>query len=78
MKIKSASWIVELDRVPPDRVLPFGVCDNFWSMGDTGPCGPCTEIHYDYDGLQNASHLVNSGSSRVVELWNIVFMQFDR
>lgn len=52
--------------------------DNFWAMGNTGPCGPCTEIHFDLIDRPNASRLVNAGSPEVIELWNLVFMQFDR
>ena len=58
--------------------MPFGSGDNFWSMGDTGPCGPCTEIHYDHRGRADAAHLVNAGSHDLVELWNLVFMRYDR
>ena len=65
-------------RFPKDRVLPFGSADNFWDMGETGPCGPCTEIHYDHVGREDAAHRINTGSSDVVELWNLVFMQYDR
>ncbi|MBU0509671.1 alanine--tRNA ligase, partial [bacterium] len=60
-------------------VLRFGKKDNFWSMGDTGPCGPCSEIHIDrgpeYDSNPNA--FVNTGSPRYIELWNLVFIQYD-
>src|SRR5438132_12384008 len=63
-----------------DRVLRFGKKDNFWSMGDTGPCGPCSEIHYfrGEDLSQNVAALVNSEGDDTMEIWNLVFMQYDR
>ena len=57
--------------LPEDRIASLPASENFWSMGDTGPCGPCSEIHYD----QGPGH---AGDDRYLEIWNLVFMQFDR
>lgn len=64
--------------IPESRILPFGIKDNFWEMGETGPCGPCTEIHYNYSGKPDVGHLVNIGTPEMMEIWNLVFMQYDR
>jgi alanyl-tRNA synthetase len=64
----------------PDRVLRFGRKDNFWQMGDTGPCGPCSEIHYfrGEEMSQNVAALVNGEGDDTMEIWNLVFMQYNR
>ncbi len=65
--------------VPQGRIFRYGKKDNFWAMGDTGPCGPCSEIHYDsVPDLEEGDPytLIEKGSDRFVELWNLVFMQY--
>jgi len=68
--------------VPKERIFEFGLKDNFWQMGDTGPCGPCSEIHYDMGpAASDQSHTdcaFGCDCGRYVEIWNLVFMQFDR
>jgi alanyl-tRNA synthetase len=68
---------------PPERVLPFDRKDNFWQMGDTGPCGPCSEVHYYMgedpgDPEKNHAKYVNGEGDTTMEIWNLVFMQFER
>jgi alanyl-tRNA synthetase len=63
--------------VPEGNIIPFGMKENFWEMDLTGPCGPCTEIHYDRTN-ERALNLLNKGDERVIELWNLVFMQYNR
>src|SRR5882724_6801573 len=68
--------------IPKDRIFEMGLKDNFWQMGDTGPCGPCSEIHYDMgivasdQGHTDCAFPCDCG--RYVEIWNLVFMQFNR
>jgi alanyl-tRNA synthetase len=73
-------WVAQ--GVPKDRIYEMGLKENFWQMGDTGPCGPCSEIHYDMgaaasdQGHTDCAFTCDCG--RYVEIWNLVFMQFDR
>ena len=64
--------------LPASRVLRFGEKDNFWSMGDTGPCGPCSELHVDQGAHVPGDATPNGRGDRVMEIWNLVFMQFER
>ena len=73
-------WHVQ-EGVPLERIFRFGEKDNFWSMGDTGPCGPCSEIFYDQGaaaGCDSPDCTVGCDCDRYMEIWNNVFMQFNR
>src|SRR5437899_3856456 len=73
----------QIAGVPKDRIFRLDEKDNFWQMGDTGPCGPCSEIHYDFgpeaaEPGREHEQFPEDGGGRFVELWNLVFMQYDR
>src|SRR5208337_49641 len=76
------SEILQREGLPLDRIHAFGMKENFWQMGDTGPCGPCSEIHYDMGpAASDQGHTdcaFGCDCGRYVEIWNLVFMQFDR
>ena len=82
---EAARWWREVTGIDPQHVLFFGRKDNFWEMGETGPCGPCSEIHFDrgpkYCDMQDVpGHVcgVNGECGRFLELWNLVFIQYNR
>ena len=67
-----------LKHLPAERVHPGNKKDNFWEMGETGPCGPCSEVHIDLTDDISGGHLVNAGTPENIEIWNLVFIQFNR
>jgi alanyl-tRNA synthetase len=73
----AALWRSETD-IDPSHIHLGNKKDNFWEMGETGPCGPCTEIHIDRTPGKTGGKLVNAGSADVIEIWNLVFIQFNR
>ncbi len=82
---EAARLWTKVTSIHAERVLAFGKKDNFWEMGDIGPCGPCSEIHIDLGpemcdkkGVGGHKCAVNNGCSRFIELWNLVFIQYNR
>ncbi len=67
-----------LTDINPNHILRFGEKDNFWEMGETGPCGPCSEIHINLSDNPDDASLVNAGTPQCIEIWNLVFIQYNR
>jgi alanyl-tRNA synthetase len=75
---EAASLWRKVTDIDPSHIVRFGKKDNFWEMGETGPCGPCSEIHIDLTADYSGGGLVNAGDPRVMEIWNLVFIQNNR
>ncbi len=82
---EAARLWTKVTAIAPERMLGFGKKDNFWEMGETGPCGPCSEIHIDLGpdacdmkGVPGHTCAVNGDCARFIELWNLVFIQYNR
>jgi len=75
---EAAGFWAKVTDIDPSHISQGNKKDNFWEMGVTGPCGPCSEIHIDLTPDGSGAPLVNAGDPRVIELWNLVFMQFNR
>ena len=70
-------WKTKTD-INPNHILKFGEKDNFWEMGETGPCGPCSEIHVNVGNDYENPEYVNAGTPECIEIWNLVFIQYNR
>ncbi len=75
---EAARLWTEVTDIDPSHVHAFDRKDNFWEMGEVGPCGPCSEIHVDLTPDRSGASLVNADDPRVIEIWNLVFIQFNR
>ncbi len=75
---EAADLWAKVTDINPKHIHRFGKKDNFWVMGETGPCGPCTEIHIDRTPDGSGGPLVNAGVPEVMEIWNLVFIQYNR
>jgi len=75
---EAAGFWESVTDIDPTHIQRHGAKDNFWEMGETGPCGPCSEIHYDKTTDKSGASLVNASSPEVIEIWNLVFIQHNR